>query len=89
MTTKNSPSEIQIGKNGLTANFFQTLENHLKKRDTVKVSLLPSARENKAQAKAIVTDIEKKLPKNYTVHLIGYRMTIKKWRREVRSKVGK
>ena len=81
---KKQQSTMQMGKQKLTENFFQTLENHFKTRDSVKITLLPSARENKAEARVIASEIEKKLAKNFTVHLIGYTITVKKWNRTVK-----
>ena len=77
-------SVVQVGKQGLTENFFQTLKNHFKTRDSVKIILLPSVRENKQEARDIASEIEKMLGKNFTAHLIGYTINVKKWRKAIR-----
>ena len=77
-------SIVHLGKQGLSDNFFQTLESHFKTRENVKVILLPSARKNKQEARAIAAEIETKLGKNFTAHLIGYTLNVKKWRKPVR-----
>ena len=81
---KKQQSTIQIGKQGLIQNFFQTLESHFKTRDSVKIILLPSARKNKQEARDIAAHIEKRLGSNFTAHLIGYTITAKKWRKALR-----
>jgi RNA-binding protein YhbY len=73
--------ELQIGKNGLTENFFQTLGNYFQKTRTVKISVLQSARESKEDVKKYAQEILEKLGKNYTAKIIGFTITIKKWRK--------
>jgi len=75
---------IQLGKNGLTDNFIITLENHFKKYNNVKVSVLKSCCRDKEELKKISNKIIEKLGKHYTSKTIGYTIAIKKWRKAVR-----
>ena len=76
-----SLTTIQLGKNGLTDNFILTLENHFKKYNNVKVSVLKSCCRDKEELKEISNEILEKLGKNYTLKSIGYTLAIKKWRK--------
>jgi len=76
---------IQLGKNKLTDNFILTLENHFKKYNNVKVSVLKSCCRDKEELKKISNEILEKLGKNYTTKIIGYTLAIKKWRKPVRG----
>jgi len=77
-------AKIQLGKNGLTDNFILTLENHFKKYNNVKVSVLKSCCRDKEELKEISNKILEKVGKNYTLKIIGYTLAIKKWRKPVR-----
>ena len=77
-------SQVQLGKNGVTENFIETLKDHFKKHDNVKVSLLKGAGHDKHKAKEYVTEILEKLGKRYTARLVGFTIFIKQWRKEVR-----
>lgn len=79
-----SLAKIQLGKNKLTDNFILTLENHFKKYNNVKVSVLKSCCRDKEELKKISNEILEKLGKNYTTKIIGYTLAIKKWRKPVR-----
>ena len=39
-------AEMQLGKNGLTENFIQTLKNYFEKRENIRISVLKSARDS-------------------------------------------
>ena len=73
--------ELQLGKNGLTENFFQTLGTYFQKTRTVKISVLQSARESKQDVKKYAQEILKKLGPNYTSKVIGFTIVLKKWRK--------
>jgi RNA-binding protein YhbY len=77
-------TEMQIGKNGITDNFIQTLKDSFKKHDNVRVSVLKSAGHSKSQLKEYSNEILEKLDKNYTAKIIGFKIILKKWRKEVR-----
>lgn len=82
-------ANVQLGKQGITENFISSLQNYFKTRQSVRISVLKSAREEgkegKAQVKEYSEKILEKLGKNYTSKVIGFVITLKKWRREMRE----
>lgn len=74
-------SEIQLGKNGITENFLETLKDHFKKHENVKISVLKSAGHNKDKVKKYKNEILKELGKKYTARVIGFTIMVKKWRK--------
>jgi RNA-binding protein YhbY len=74
-------TEMQLGKNGLTDNFIQTLKSKFEKHDNVRISVLKSAGHEKAKIKEYSEEILNKLGTNYTARLIGFKIIIKKWRK--------
>lgn len=78
-------TNIQLGKQGITENFIASLQNYFKSRQSVRISVLKSARgegkEGKAQVKEYSEKILEKLGKNYTSKVIGFVITLKKWRK--------
>jgi len=77
--------QIQLGKQGLTENFIESLKNLFKNNKNVKISVLKSARGDKDSVKKYSEDILDKLGKNYTARVIGFTIVLKKWRRDVRG----
>jgi len=73
--------EMQLGKNGITENFIQTLKRYFENHEQVKISVLKSARENREDMKKHSEEILDKLGKNYTAKLIGFKIILKKWRK--------
>jgi len=73
--------EIQLGKNGITDNFIKTLKTYFDKVRTVKVLVLPAARESKEDVKKYSKELLKKLGVHYTAKIIGFTITLKKWRK--------
>lgn len=76
--------QIQLGKQGITNNFIETLKNHFKKNKNVKISVLKSAGHDKEKVKEFSEKILNKLGKNYTVRVIGFTIVLKKWRKAMR-----
>lgn len=74
-------TEMQIGKNGITDNFIQTLKSCFEKHENVRISVLKSAGHNKEQVKKYAEEILGELGKNYTAKLIGFKIILKKWRK--------
>lgn len=72
---------MQLGKNGVTDNFIETLKSYFTSVRTVKISVLPSARESKEDVKKYSNEILEKLGVYYTSKVIGFTITIKKWRK--------
>lgn len=79
-----SIGKVQIGKNGITDNFMQTLKGHFEKYKNVKVSVMKSAGRNKEKVKEYSEILLEKLGKNFSARVIGFTIVLKKWRREVR-----
>lgn len=77
--------ETQLGKNGITENFIQTLKTYFNKVQTVKISVLPSARESKKDVKKYADELLDKLGVYYTAKCIGFTIILKKWRRPRRE----
>lgn len=75
--------EIQLGKKGLTHEFIKDIEKRLDKyrNATIKISVLKSARENKADVKKYAEELKEKLGKLYTVRTLGFSIFLRKWRK--------
>jgi RNA-binding protein YhbY len=76
---------IQLGKQGITDNFIETLKSNFKNKRNIKISVLKSARENKLDVKKYSEEILEKLGKNYTSRVIGFTIVLKKWRKAIRD----
>lgn len=74
-------SEIQIGKQGITKNFMETLKDNFKKHRNVKISVLKSAGHDKEKVRKYSEEILQELGKNYTARVIGFKIGVKKWRK--------
>ncbi len=81
-------AEAQIGKNGITDNFIQTLKSNFEKHQTVKISVLPAARgdgtQGKEKTKEYAKLLEQNLGNNYIAKTIGFTIILKKFRKPVR-----
>jgi len=77
-------SNIQIGKNGVTENFIESLKNQLKTHGNVRISLLKSFTRDRKKLKEYSEEIIEILGKNYTSRIIGFKIIIKKWRKAIR-----
>ncbi len=71
---------MQIGKNGLTDNFIEALKHVFGTHDTVKVSVFGSATHEKEEVKAMAEKIIAQLGKKYTYKLVGFTISLRKWR---------
>ena len=76
--------QVQLGKNGVTPNFIETLKNQFKNHGNVKVSVLKNASRNKKRIKEFSEEIIEKLGERYTARVIGFTIVLKKWRKRVR-----
>lgn len=79
-----SQGQIQLGKNGISNNFIESLKNHFKKHKNIRVSVLKSVRKDKEQVKKFSEEILEKLGKNYSSRVIGFTIVLKKLRKAVR-----
>jgi RNA-binding protein YhbY len=73
--------KIQLGKNGLSDNFFLTLDSHFKNHKNLKISVLKSARESKQDTLNYSKKILEHLGDHYTARVIGHTICLKKWRK--------
>lgn len=75
---------IQLGKQGVTNNFIETLKGYFKKHENVKISALKTATRDKKELQKFSKEILDKLGRNYTSKIIGFTIVVKKWRKKVR-----
>ena len=72
---------LQIGKNGLTPAFVEQVRSVFENEKLVKISILKSACRDKAGAKEIAEGLVSALGKNYDYKLVGYVLTVMKFRK--------
>ncbi|MGD9276706.1 MAG: YhbY family RNA-binding protein [Candidatus Pacearchaeota archaeon] len=72
---------IQLGKNGITENFINTLKLNFKNHRNIKISVLANLTRDKKEIKKLSEEILEKLGKNFTTRIIGFTIVVKKWRR--------
>lgn len=77
--------QLQIGKNGLTEGFVEQCRKFFEKEERLKVSILKSACRDKKEAEEIAKKLADALGKNYQYRLVGYVITLLKFRRPVRD----
>ena len=81
-------TNMQIGKQGLTSNFIESLKNHFKNHQNVKISVLRNAVPDNSSKKEKVKEYSEKilleLGNKYTSRVIVFTINLKKWRKEVR-----
>jgi RNA-binding protein YhbY len=77
--------EIQLGKNGVTTNFIESLKQQFNNCNNVKVSVLRSCCRDKKELEEITEKILEYLGKNYTARSIGYTINLKRWRKNQRE----
>lgn len=76
--------EMQLGKQGITDNFMYNLQNNFKKHTQVRISVLKSAGHDKEKVKEYSEEILGKLGEKYTAKIIGFKLILKRWRKEQR-----
>jgi RNA-binding protein YhbY len=73
--------KLQIGKNGLTPEFLETLKHQFDNTKTLKISVL------KTGGRESLENYSKKmiehLGNRFTYRIIGFTITLKKWGRDV------
>tara|TARA_Y100000310_G_scaffold271353_1_gene285794 strand:- start:3052 stop:3297 length:246 start_codon:yes stop_codon:yes gene_type:complete len=72
---------LQLGKNKLSKTFITQIKLIFKNEEVLKISILKSACRDKKEAEKIADKIIKELGKNYNYKLIGYVITIRKFRK--------
>ena len=75
----------QLGKNGVTEGFINSLRNDFKKHVSIRISVLKSAGHEKGKVKKYSEEILDKLGKNYTSKIIGFVIVVRKWRKDIRE----
>ena len=76
--------KLQMGKNGLSDTFIEQVKSILDTERLVKISILKSACRDKAEAKEIAEKLIGTLGKKYDYKIIGYVMTVIKYRKDQR-----
>lgn len=76
--------ETQIGKNGLSDGNIDWLKNAFKTHELVKVRVLKSSGRDRESIKELSGEILEKLGKNYTCKIVGFTLTLRKWRKNKR-----
>ena len=74
-------AEIQLGKNGITESFIESLKHIFENHENVRLSVLKSAGHDKEKVKNYSEEILEKLGNNYTAKIIGFKIILKKWRK--------
>lgn len=72
---------FQIGKKGLTDAFIKQIQTTFKNSNKVKISILKSACRDREEAKLIAEKLVTSLGENFDYKLIGYTITIMKFRK--------
>lgn len=76
--------KLQIGKKGLTPEFVEQLKRIFENEQMLKIAILKSACRDKKEAEKMTEELLEALGKNYTARLVGYVLTIRKWRKPMR-----
>ncbi|MBI2042930.1 YhbY family RNA-binding protein [Candidatus Pacearchaeota archaeon] len=75
---------VQLGKNGVTENFIETLKTYFKNHNSVRISVLKSGTRDREEFRKIAEEIPKKLGENFTSRTIGFTIIVRKWRKSMR-----
>jgi len=78
-------AQMQIGKNGITEGSLVWLENTFKTHMKVKISVLKAAGHTKENVKEMADKIVERLGRNYVYKIVGFTITILKFRKPVRK----
>jgi len=76
--------KLQLGKNGLTVEFIEQVKSLFENETLIKVDILKSACRDKEEAKQIAEELVEALGKKYGYKLVGYVITLIKFRKEQR-----
>ena len=77
-------SHMHLGKNGITENFIESLKDHFKNHVNVKISVLKGAGHDKETVRKYNEEILEKLGRKYTAKTVGFTISLKKWKRNMR-----
>jgi RNA-binding protein YhbY len=73
--------KLQLGKNGLTEEFIRQVRSIFENETLIKIDILKSACRDKTQAKEIAEKLVEALGKKYDYKLVGYVLTVIKFRK--------
>ena len=76
--------KLQMGKNGLSDAFVEQVKSIFENETLIKISILKSACRDKADASKMAEELVRELGSKYDYKLVGYVMTIIKYRKEQR-----
>ena len=76
--------KLQMGKNGLSNAFIEQVKSIFENETLIKISILKSACRDKADANKMAEELVRELGPKYDYKLVGYVMTIIKYRKEQR-----
>ncbi|HDL02293.1 MAG TPA: hypothetical protein ENH20_00490 [Candidatus Pacearchaeota archaeon] len=76
--------QLQLGKAGLSDAFVEQVKKVFEDDKLVKISILKSACRNKGEAKKIGEDLIERLGPKYGFKLVGYVLTVVKFRKAQR-----
>lgn len=76
--------KLQIGKAGLTSAFVGQVRSIFEKETMIKISILKSACRDKRDAEKIGEDLVDALGEKYGFKLVGYVLTVTKFRKSQR-----
>ncbi|MBT3642907.1 hypothetical protein HN604_00200 [archaeon] len=76
--------KLQLGKNGLSEEFIGQVKSIFENETLIKIDILKSACRDKTEAKKIAEDLIESLGKKYGYKLVGYVITVIKFRKEQR-----
>jgi RNA-binding protein YhbY len=72
---------LQIGKKGLSPSFIEQVKKIFNDEEVLKISILKSACRDKKEAMIMADSLVEALGKKYSYKLIGYVLTIRKFRK--------
>jgi RNA-binding protein YhbY len=75
---------LQLGKNGLSSTFVEQVRSIFENEKMVKISILKSACRDKDEARKIGEELVEKLGRKFGFKLVGYVLTVMKFRKEQR-----
>lgn len=77
-------TKIQLGKNGVTENFVESLRKTFKNRDLVRISLLKTYSRDREELKKTAVELCEKLSDigNFKYTIIGFTIILIKWRKK-------
>ncbi len=75
---------LQMGKNGMTEAFIDQVKSLFEGETLIKITILKSACRDKKEAEKMGDDLVEALGKKYDYKLVGYVLTVIRYRKEQR-----